>query len=625
MGSACSTLNNYSVIEDVGFNKNLVQTTILDCTPFYYVLNNDDLLEFSKLFDILDYDENVTIVNLESELEGFFVIDDGEIELAFNDLNSTIRKKGDIFGEAWMDTLGFNIDIKESPRNSKVNDELAVPSQKVSPNQSPNPGYRELSILSNSKISVASTASTLFSSASYTLPKYSASTLTKSRLLYCTFEKLTAFYQCLTDASKEALFRTISREYFHSIKKLPFLSHMSNQKIVNFVPYFRFLVLKDSTDLFRYGEQADDLYIVVHGAISLHNQDVELKKCGPGSFFGETSVIMNLPRTCDATNSTPTLLLALSHKSIILFEQESANVAKQIKRFVRQSLCSYLRSFNLPFLKSISEDLYHEFVELCELRDCVKGEVLFKEGDTDNTNMFMVIHGNIELTSIKDKNSESERVVCLAKFGPGKYFGELCLLSSKNDARVGTAVCLERSIVMSVTKESMKKFYELSPATAVSFMTVLAKYDVTLTDLLEDKVGVMHFMNHLKTEFSTENLEYLELIKVYRRSFEEPNSESKSKEIADNIMKTYVYSNAPKQVNLKSLVQGDLIKNYQNLQFTPSLFTDSYNEIFHLLKLDSFNRFKAGNNFQNYLLDNDTTAQQAVVRAYTKNTEALVA
>ena len=60
-------------------------------------------------------------------------------------------------------------------------------------------------------------------------------------------------------------------------------------------------------------------------------------------------------------------------------------------------MADYFRNFRVPFLKSIPDDKYTEFVDQCTIREFAAGDVVFHQGDSTSTEFYMMIYGEVEL------------------------------------------------------------------------------------------------------------------------------------------------------------------------------------------------------------------------------------
>ncbi|OGA54540.1 MAG: hypothetical protein A3F74_22060 [Betaproteobacteria bacterium RIFCSPLOWO2_12_FULL_62_58] len=84
--------------------------------------------------------------------------------------------------------------------------------------------------------------------------------------------------------------------------------------------------------LFAAGEQGDDMYIVVRGEVDMRLQTTQhhykrLANCGPGTVFGEITLIDPGPRTADAIVVQPTELLVLDRRGLERLQRERPDAA----------------------------------------------------------------------------------------------------------------------------------------------------------------------------------------------------------------------------------------------------------------------------------------------------------
>jgi len=82
-------------------------------------------------------------------------------------------------------------------------------------------------------------------------------------------------------------------------------------------------VLPSGGGLFREGEAGHEMYVVVEGAIALSRGGRELAVMRPGSYFGEMSLLRNVPRSATATAALPTRLAVINRGNFDLLVREN--------------------------------------------------------------------------------------------------------------------------------------------------------------------------------------------------------------------------------------------------------------------------------------------------------------
>ncbi|XP_004611945.2 regulator of G-protein signaling 10 isoform X1 [Sorex araneus] len=111
-----------------------------------------------------------------------------------------------------------------------------------------------------------------------------------------------------------------------------------------------------------------------------------------------------------------------------------------------------------------------------------------------------------------------------------------------------------------------------------------AKWAASLENLLEDPEGVKRFREFLKKEFSEENV----LFWLACEDFKKTQDKKQMQEKAKDIYMTFLSSKASSQVN----VEGQSRLNEKILEEPhPLMFQKLQDQIFNLMKYDSYSRF----------------------------------
>jgi uncharacterized membrane protein len=110
-----------------------------------------------------------------------------------------------------------------------------------------------------------------------------------------------------------------------------------------------------------------------------------------------------------------------------------------------------------------------------------EGQVLFHFGDPGDT-FYVVRTGMVELYT-RDHGGNK---ITLAKCGPGHFFGELSLFDG--GARTATAVALEDSALLVLSREKLISFLEQNPSAAINMLTVMGQRIRNTGNLLRQRV-----------------------------------------------------------------------------------------------------------------------------------------
>ena len=74
------------------------------------------------------------------------------------------------------------------------------------------------------------------------------------------------------------------------------------------------IVVPDGHTIFRKGDEATSMYLVVEGRVRVHDDGVELDERGPRSVFGELALLDAEPRSASVETVDPCILIRLDQE-----------------------------------------------------------------------------------------------------------------------------------------------------------------------------------------------------------------------------------------------------------------------------------------------------------------------
>uniref|UniRef100_A0A2K5VBC5 Regulator of G protein signaling 10 n=1 Tax=Macaca fascicularis TaxID=9541 RepID=A0A2K5VBC5_MACFA len=134
--------------------------------------------------------------------------------------------------------------------------------------------------------------------------------------------------------------------------------------------------------------------------------------------------------------------------------------------------------------------------------------------------------------------------------------------------------------------QSMEHIHDSDGSSSSSHQSLksTAKWAASLENLLEDPEGVKRFREFLKKEFSEENVLFWLACEDFKKMQDKTQMQEKAKEI----YMTFLSSKASSQVN----VEGQSRLNEKILEEPhPLMFQKLQDQIFNLMKYDSYSRF----------------------------------
>ena len=127
------------------------------------------------------------------------------------------------------------------------------------------------------------------------------------------------------------------------LARLPFLQSLTTSEIAALateLPQARF---GDQAVIFARGDPGSILYFILSGHVKIsvsseEGHDITLALLGPGAFFGEMSLLDDLPRSATATTVTETEVLLLPRPQFLAVLQRYPAVTREVLRVLSQRL-----------------------------------------------------------------------------------------------------------------------------------------------------------------------------------------------------------------------------------------------------------------------------------------------
>jgi len=122
----------------------------------------------------------------------------------------------------------------------------------------------------------------------------------------------------------------------------------------------------------------------------------------------------------------------------------------------------------IPIFESLTAEELNKLSEHAEHRQLKEGEVVFKEGDSDSTSLYIIEEGEVEIS-----HGEGKAHVTFNTFHAGQYFGELALFDGH--PRSATATAVSPTILMRLERDDFVEFIKKNPTAAISVMSELGE------------------------------------------------------------------------------------------------------------------------------------------------------
>jgi hypothetical protein len=180
----------------------------------------------------------------------------------------------------------------------------------------------------------------------------------------------------------------------------------------------------------------------------------------------------------------------------------------------------------------------------------------------------------------------------------------MALVNSDNALRTATVTSTQKSILLSIDKESFQTVFGSNRQVLAEFELRVMKGSAQLSHILAHSLGIASFRNFLEKEHAGENIDFWVAVNDFGNAmFDDAGGvvmiHSDSLEKAKRIFVTFCAEYADRQVNLPHKMVAELdAKINGDGGITPDLFNASQQEIYKLMEKDKFARYKNSDDFK---------------------------
>jgi CRP-like cAMP-binding protein len=235
--------------------------------------------------------------------------------------------------------------------------------------------------------------------------------------------------------------------------------------------------------LLREGEQGDELFVVIDGALEVTQLEPGggvrlLGEVRKGEHLGERALLENTVRTATASALEPTRVLSITRAALAATLEAHPDTASTLSR-----LAEYRRAWSTtrrvrPPRAQVVDALRGFFPELpTERLDDVAGEVewvtiprgarLFRQGEAGDA-LYLVVSGRLQVVAERDDGHE----VRLGEAGPGESVGEMALLSG--EARMASARADDDTGLLRLSRSGYEALMAAHPKAMAVFARTMA-------------------------------------------------------------------------------------------------------------------------------------------------------
>jgi len=187
------------------------------------------------------------------------------------------------------------------------------------------------------------------------------------------------------------------------VKKLDYFKGKDDEKVLSLVAQGKYMRLKANSIIFRQGEKGEAFYVLLRGRVGILLSSCDFgdrflmtKTCYDGDTFGEMPISLNAASSmCEFARDVTAI--TCEECDILEIDQQTRlqSISSDIEGFVSRRL-DFLR--DVPFFRTIEEDLLTEIAVNVELRQYKYGESLIRAGEEPD-GAFVILSGQCQVVS----------------------------------------------------------------------------------------------------------------------------------------------------------------------------------------------------------------------------------
>ncbi len=232
------------------------------------------------------------------------------------------------------------------------------------------------------------------------------------------------------------------------------------------------IVINKGELLFKQGDKADALYIVIKGLLQASvtqeaGRSVELSKMGPGELVGEIGLIVGGAHSADIRAVQDSQVMRLSASVFEKILGKYPDVVPKIVAVVRRRLRrSQLVAALAKLFGTLDDAMVQDMDTWGKWISLKSNEFLFRKGD-EGDGMYIVVNGR--LRAVTEDESGKERV--LNEIERGESVGEIALITGED--RTASVYAIRDSELVKISKSEFEQIAAKYPQLMKSISQVL--------------------------------------------------------------------------------------------------------------------------------------------------------
>jgi CRP-like cAMP-binding protein len=121
-----------------------------------------------------------------------------------------------------------------------------------------------------------------------------------------------------------------------ALARCPFFAGLSRRELIELAKVTEDMEVDEGKALTREGRSGSEFFVIVEGEVSVTKEGSEVRRLGPGDFFGEIALLEDTPRTATVTATTPLRFFVLTRQAFRSLLAHQPEITDKVTRALEE-------------------------------------------------------------------------------------------------------------------------------------------------------------------------------------------------------------------------------------------------------------------------------------------------
>ena len=123
-----------------------------------------------------------------------------------------------------------------------------------------------------------------------------------------------------------------------ALGRCPFFAGLSRSELIELAKATEDMEVEEGKVLTREGESGREFFVIIDGEVAVTKDGSEIRRLGPGDFFGEIALVEDTPRTATVTAAAPLRFFVLTRQSFRSLLARQPELEQKVNEALKERL-----------------------------------------------------------------------------------------------------------------------------------------------------------------------------------------------------------------------------------------------------------------------------------------------